>query len=309
MKHVPLVSIVIPCRNRKGLIRACLDSVLSQTFADHEVIVVDDGSTDGTAEMLESDTRYRHVRCLRHDSPRGAQAARNTGIRAARGRYVAFQDSDDEWAPNKLELQIAAAGKEDVVVHGDAFILDDDAGEPRRANVPPLSGNVRRSLLEAPGPLFPCILAPRSCLERVGFLDERVPAYQEWDTSIALSRYCDFRFVPRPLMTYRLHGDDQISKSFDSAAKGFLYIVEKHRSEIIEIAGPQAMNRHYLAIAERFLLAGHHRTAARHTLTAYRYSSRSIHLLARAALLASGKPGLRVLERRHRQRQEEMRTP
>jgi hypothetical protein len=204
--------------------------------------------------------------------------------------------------PRKLEFQIAVADNEEIVVHGDALIIEGEDHPPRPAGVPPIEGDARAALLQAPGPLFPCLLAPRSCLEKAGFLDENVPAYQEWDTSLALSRFCKFRFIARPLMTYRLHGGDQISKNSETAARGFLYIVEKHRAEIRSVAGTQALYRHYLAIAERFLLADQYRTAARHTLTAYRFRPRSIHLLARIGLLWCGESGARILDRR-RQRQ------
>jgi len=103
----PKVSVVVPAYNRERLILHALNSVLAQTFADFEILAVDDGSTDGTIQAIQSCTDPR-IRCLRHEKNRGAAAARNTGIQAARGEYVAFLDSDDEWLPHKLERQTAA---------------------------------------------------------------------------------------------------------------------------------------------------------------------------------------------------------
>ena len=95
----PRVSIVLPAYNRAGSVRMAVESVLRQTFADFELLVVDDGSTDGTMAELDG---IADPRLHRLANPRnmGASAARNTGIRAARSDWVAFQDSDDEWLPS-----------------------------------------------------------------------------------------------------------------------------------------------------------------------------------------------------------------
>jgi len=102
---MPTVSVVIPTYNRADVLPRAVDSVLGQTVADLELVVVDDGSTDDTADVLASydDDRLRYVA---HETNRGANVARNTGIEAAEGEYVAFLDSDDEWKPTKLERQL-----------------------------------------------------------------------------------------------------------------------------------------------------------------------------------------------------------
>ena len=98
----PRVSVIIPTYNRAHLIGRAIQSVLAQTYQDFEVIVVDDGSTDNTEEVVLNFGSEK-MRYIRHGTNRGVAAARNTGIRNARGEYIAFQDSDDEWYPNRLE--------------------------------------------------------------------------------------------------------------------------------------------------------------------------------------------------------------
>src|ERR1700761_2868295 len=107
--HAPLVSVIVPCRNSGKTIQAAIDSVLSQTVSDFEVIVVDDHSSDNTTRRVaEICARDPRVRLIARSFWNGASAARNTGMREARSTYIAFLDSDDLWLPEKLELQLRA---------------------------------------------------------------------------------------------------------------------------------------------------------------------------------------------------------
>ena len=101
----PTVSIILPTYNRAHTLRKAVDSILNQTYKDFELIVVDDGSTDDTYNLIKSINDYRIV-YVKHEKNKGAAAARNTGIKLAKGKYIAFQDSDDEWYSHKLEKQM-----------------------------------------------------------------------------------------------------------------------------------------------------------------------------------------------------------
>ena len=109
-----LVSVIIPAHNREAYLPTAIDSVLAQTFSDWELLVVDDGSEDSTPKIAQEYARQdSRIHYLRHSPRRGAQAARNAGIRASGGRWIAFLDSDDQWLPDSLEvrLQLAATAK------------------------------------------------------------------------------------------------------------------------------------------------------------------------------------------------------
>ena len=108
--HFPSVSVIIPTHNRGEMLRRAIDSVLSQTYKDFELIIVSDGSADETDKVIVSYTDPR-IRFLKHDKSRGASAARNTGIRASIGQYIAFLDDDDEWTLDKLEVQVPVIEK------------------------------------------------------------------------------------------------------------------------------------------------------------------------------------------------------
>src|SRR5262245_49648343 len=124
-----LVSVVIPTHNRGECIGRAIASVVAQSYADLEVIVVDDGSADNTVRVVQAETlRDSRVRLLKHDRRRGAQAARNTGIYAARGEWIAFLDSDDEWLQESLASRLRLAQKHNFeVVHSECYVIRDGA--------------------------------------------------------------------------------------------------------------------------------------------------------------------------------------
>lgn len=242
------ISVVIPAYNRQGTIRKCLESVLNQTFSPFEVIVVDDCSTDATSKIVRnfSDPRVRSI-VLRKNY--GAQAARNRGIREAKGDWIAFQDSDDEWLPEKLEKQVKAlaeAGFDPMtVVHTDAIWLDTATGNRLSVELPVVEGeNVYPLLLTKPAPMFPGMLVSRLALEKIGYLDEKVPSYQEWDTSIRLAKHCRFIYLKEPLFVYNLHEAETISKDRLRDIKGYQYVIDKFKDEIIKICGEQTWTKH-----------------------------------------------------------------
>lgn len=246
----PNISVVIPAYNRAKTIRYCLDSVLAQTVSPLEVIVVDDCSTDETVEIVKSynDTR---VRCVVLDKNSGAQAARNRGIKEAKGDWVAFQDSDDEWRPNKLEKQVKALSEVNfdpwTVVHTNATWLDSATGRQLPVELPPVEGeNVYPLLLAMPAPMFPGMLVSQAALEKVDFLDEKVPSYQEWDTSIRLAKYCRFIYLREPLFIYHLQEGETISKSKKGDVMGYQYILDKFEGEIKRVCGEDVWERHLI---------------------------------------------------------------
>lgn len=253
----PRVSVVIPAHDRAWALPACLDSVLAQTLPPLEVLVVDDHSADDTAAVL---ARYagRGVRHLRLAHGRGAQAARNLGIREARGEWIAFQDSDDQWLPRKLELQLqalqVAGGGENLVVHGDALIRE--GGHDRAWRLPLVEGDARAALLLQPGPVFPALLAPRRALLEAGGLDEACPAYQEWDTALRLAARCRFVHVRAPLFAWVRHGRGAISKDPTRAARGYAHVLARWRDDILAVHGPRGWRRQCLSAAVLAMRAG-----------------------------------------------------
>ena len=240
------ISIIIPVFNRERSIETAVRSVLGQTYPEFEIIVVDDGSKDNTSQVMGDLVRQdQRVRYVQHESNRGAQAARNTGIRIARGNWIGFLDSDDQFLPHSLEARWEVARKENVsVVHSECNIIQVD-GVTRPYRVRPLSGWVYRQLLEAEGPLYQALLVSKEALKRIGYLDEKIGAFQEWDTMIRLAKVYPFAFEASPTFTYDCSGSDTISKNYLRGARGYEQVVRKHLVANLRHKGPRALAQHY----------------------------------------------------------------
>ena len=152
----PLVSVVIPTYNRSTQVQSAIQSVLDQTHSDLEAIVVDDRSIDNTVQVVEEYSRKDpRIRLIVHKERRGAQAARNTGIKAGSGEWIAFLDSDDKWLPDSLNSRLQAADTSGShVVHSDCYVIDPRATGVRQMGVVPMQGDIYRQLLRKFAPCF-----------------------------------------------------------------------------------------------------------------------------------------------------------
>lgn len=241
---------IVPTRNRAHLTIDAARSIQRQTVANWELVIVDDGSNDDTwdrlSELAESDER---ITAIRHDSSRGAQAARNTGWRAGSGRWVAFLDSDDTYLPTSLQIRLDAQAVEGSGVIHSGALVQRGADEPVPLTVPPLAGRSYRQLLKSPGPLFPALMVERSLLNAIGGLDESLVAFQEWDTAIRLARLTDFSYVPDPTFIWNQRGTDTISQDQERSARGYAQVVRKHGRAMLYAGGPSVIGGHLLALA------------------------------------------------------------
>jgi glycosyltransferase involved in cell wall biosynthesis len=190
-----MISVVIPAFNRAQLVDRAVSSVLSQSFTDFEVIVVDDGSTEDLRLACPA-VSHRQVRYIRQEN-QGPARARNTGIAAATGQYVSFLDSDDVFLPNNLESlvgQFQHKASTDIV-HGWA-VTTDDFGRDIQWTRPRLEGHVSsRYLFSNPTPIG-TLLIRRQCLDANHLFDARLAMLEDWDFWLRLSLICAFSHVP-----------------------------------------------------------------------------------------------------------------
>lgn len=222
MTDTPKVSVIIPSYNRAHFVGEAIQSILDQTFPDFEVIVVDDGSTDNTKDVVTSfkDPRVKYT----FQENRGIAAARNTGIKATSGEYVAFLDSDDLWLPQHLELKVRLLDSrpEVALVCSDNYVVDYRTGtnlgtfwhrirvNPERASRQPL----RELLSEECFISLQSTLVRRSVFAEVGYLDESLRLYDDWDICVRIAQRFSIETIDMPLVTYRVHGTNP-SKDWD----------------------------------------------------------------------------------------------
>jgi hypothetical protein len=203
---MPHVSVVVPTHNRRRLLGRALASVVRQRDVDLEVVVVDDGSADGTGEVVAG-LGDRRVRLVRHPRPQGVSAARNRGIAEARGAWVAFLDDDDLWAPDKLARQLAAAAAAGAGWAYAGAVEVDAAGRLLGGRPPPsaeelLAGLGRRNLMPAGSSN---VVVRADVLAAAGGFDPTLRHLADWDLWLRLAGPATPTAVPAPLVAYRLH--------------------------------------------------------------------------------------------------------
>lgn len=242
----PLVSVIIPTWNRAHLIAQTLESVYAQTWDNLEVIVVDDGSTDSTREAVEPFIEKGLVYLKQVNA--GAPSARNAGLSAATGTYVAFLDSDDRWRKTKLERQmekmLSSSGDTALVYCGIEKV--DADGNTLGYKVPKKSGRVFLELLEdnfIGSTSAPLIRA--SALDDTGGFDATLRSRQDLDLWLRLARSYRVAFVPEALVQYLVHAD-RISANLDSRIQGYSAILEKYAADITAHPRLLALYHYYL---------------------------------------------------------------
>jgi glycosyltransferase involved in cell wall biosynthesis len=199
---VPYVSAILTCYNSQGTIRRAVESVVTQTFGDLEIIVVDDASTDATVAAVEAIADER-IRVIRNATNRGIGGAKNVGVANSHGTYIAFLDSDDEWLPSKLAVQLDALSKApaDCPLSFTAFWVHRAETEKVVLRSPRRHGTWLRSiLLGETFSLGSTLLATRKCFDDVGPFNERLTRLQDRDWTLRyLQRRSEFLFVNEPL--------------------------------------------------------------------------------------------------------------
>jgi len=242
MSATPLVSVVIPTYNRGHCIGACIDSVLAQTLGDLEIIIVDDCSSDDTAARVAAYTDAR-ISYQVQSSNQGGAAARNAGIRRARGEFVAFLDSDDLWLPAKLEKQIDGmrqAGPDCGLSYTWLQCID-DAGRHTMRIDPDVDGDCfERILVSNFIGSFSNLVVRRDLLVQEGGLDEQFRSCQDWDLLIRLCRRARVHCQREYLTLYLQSVTDtvRISTNPRSVVQGHRRILAKFAADYAALPAP-----------------------------------------------------------------------
>jgi len=243
----PKVSVVIPTHNRPELLKRAIKSVLNQTYQDFEIIVVDDG--DVSVEDVVKSFSNSRVKYIKHKIPhQGGSAARNTGIKASKGEYIAFLDDDDEWLPKKLEIQMKKFEKtgEDVGFCFSAVrnILDD---REENSEVPEgIANYYELALRRFKGFLTVTLIVKKFVFDKVGFFDDMLPSHQEVDLMIRISKKYKGLGINKPLTRVNMKNHGQIGKDLKKRSKGREMILKKYYNEFRK--RPKVLAKHYFQL-------------------------------------------------------------
>lgn len=235
MSGDPSISVILPTYNRADLVSRAIESVLDQTFEDFELIVVDDGSTDETKQVVDriDDPRIEYIR---HEENQGGAAARNTGIEAATGEYLAFLDDDDEWLPRKLELQQRRMEETDedvAIVYCQYNKYSDISNRIERDMLGAMiEGEIYDALLAGWSPPTSVILAESRVIKEIDGFDESLPSYQDYDLLLRAAERSQYTYIHESLVIKHLHRGPQNIKNPDARERGFKRICKKWRKEM-----------------------------------------------------------------------------
>lgn len=293
------VSVVIPAYNTAQYVATAIESALDQTAVPREVIVVDDGSSDETRAVVE---RFGGIVRYVFQQNQGVSAARNRGIDASSGRYVAFLDADDAWLPRKIEKQIAAIQRGNGRASYTAQWIVNDEMRPlfvnrnggRGASVDALLtiGNV----IGSPS----SVLCERALFGEVGSFDGAFSTCADWEMWIRIATVTNFLFVDEPLLQYRVHGNNMSLEiallerdSLRTLRKGFSSPVIGEELRELRRA---SLAHNYMVLAGAYLRTGRIPDALRCVVQSVARDPRQIReLLSYVARRASGKSGERSI--------------
>jgi len=224
-----LVSVIIPAYNSREHIAEAVQSALDQTYQPVEVIAIDDGSTDGTGEVLRS--FGNKIRYIRKENG-GPASARNVGIESAAGEFVAFLDGDDIWYPQKLEKQMSLFQGDVGLVYArvDSF---DENGPVEKVRKPLIRGEVFERLFNKNLISTSTVVVKKECFDKVGLFDEDpdLISVEDYDMWLRIAALTKVDFLDEPLIKYRLHPGG-ISKNYHRSYNGEMKVLTKNLANV-----------------------------------------------------------------------------
>jgi len=223
------ISIIIPTHNRSSLLKRAAESVLNQNYSNLEIIIIDDASTDDTKEVIQSINDKRIV-YIRNSTNKGANFSRNTGLKKSTGEYIAFLDDDDYYSDEtKLKKQVELFHENKNLVFCGCGYFDKSTGKKR---FPVVKGNISEKLLLNYSDIeTSTILIKSKTIEKIGFLDEKLPSEQNHDFFYRISKKGEFDFIDE-IMVIKDEPETQISSNPKNKVIGYILYHKKHFKDI-----------------------------------------------------------------------------
>ncbi len=252
----PLVSVVIPAYNRELFIGPAIRSVQEQGIEDIEIVIVDDCSTDKTVEKINANGDPR-IRLIRHEKNKGEAGARNTGVREARGQYVAYLDSDDQWLPGKLKAQLdhMASSAHAGGVYTLHYRLYKNGKKSIAGYAPDAQGLNFENLLVKGASISAgsTLMFRRELYDQAGPYDETAPLYVDWDWLLRFVRIAPLDLIPVPYAVYEKNPNFRKGAVQKQAAEIFLAKYADAIESLPEKSRKECVSRIYLDIARCYV--------------------------------------------------------
>ncbi len=282
------VSVIIPTYNRKSYLLNAIDSVMNQTFKDYEIVVVDDGSTDGTKEALALLVNSNLIKYY-YQINGGPSKARNLGIKQAQGEYIAFLDSDDLWLPTKLEAQMEYLRLNPTlkVVHSNIAIIKNGKLDERDLKSRGLLGAgwlFEKILLLKGWILLSTLMVHRTVIEKVGIFDESLGTAEDTNLILRIAKEYEIGFVEEVLVNRLVH-DANISlmKPENNGTIDSISKIEKLYPELAisnKDLFKQAYEARYFFIAKTYFYLGDYRRTREKYIKSLKYNHLRIKTIA-----------------------------
>ncbi|MGV3504262.1 MAG: glycosyltransferase family 2 protein [Adhaeribacter sp.] len=251
----PLISIITPTYNRARLIKRAIESILNQTFTDFEYLIIDDGSKDNTEEVVQQYIkRDQRIKYYVHEKNKGQNAALNTGLSFARGKYIAFLDSDDEWLPQMLEKQINEFFKDPEVGCSYCWAGYLENGVLKTSRKYKIQGYLYKEALEQAYICNPSsLMVKKESLDILGGFNLEFVTCQDDDICLRLAKKNKFALIQEPLVIIHSDAGNQTITNRHVYAKDWLKLYNKYESEILQHCGSATLAQHYLKASLLFL--------------------------------------------------------
>lgn len=249
------VSVIIPTYNRADVIENSIRSVLNQSYTEHEILIVDDGSTDDTESVIESfhDERIRYIKLPEN---KGVAAARNEGIRQAKYDYIAFQDSDDYWKKEKLEKQMSFLTTMPEIgllycpyeckkADGSTIIVPNDS-----IPIYEKQGNIYEYMLRRNTIGTPSVLLRKECLDKSGMFCETLTCLEDWELFLRISKDYKIAFQCEPLLYVNL-STDGVSHNISGYYEARCHMIATHKDALLQYGIFNDVTKDVLESAEK----------------------------------------------------------
>ena len=249
---MPLVSVVIGTYNRADFLRTAILSVLSQTFQDFEIVVVDDASQDHTGKVIH-DFHEKKIRYIKHDVNKGIAAVRNTGLLNSKGKYIGFLDDDDEWLPKKLQIQVdLLEGRPTKVglVYCGFFQINRTTGAIVGQYLPQKMGKMVNHVLVTNWIGTTSVpLIRKECFDEVGLFDERLTFGEDWDMFNRIAKEFHFEYIKEMLVKYHVHNEPRLTKNAQGIISSSDILLKKYGNIM---AVRKTLGRYFVSIGAEY---------------------------------------------------------